>query len=187
MMEQRIIRLLVQFVILSLFFTGISHEIFGQRYIARNGSIRFFSTAPLENIEAINNQGLSVVDISSGEIAFTIPITGFEFEKNLMQQHFNENYMESERFPNSTFKGKIFGFTDSSKDQPLKASGDLTIHGVTKNITVNGTGYFAEDKIILKASFPIKLADYKIKIPKVVFYNIAEVVDVSIEFEYAPY
>jgi polyisoprenoid-binding protein YceI len=155
--------------------------------MARNGYVRFFSEAPLENIEAINQEGLSIFETSSNEIAFTIPIKGFQFEKKLMQKHFNENYLESEKYPNATFKGEIRGFSKTTGKQELTAVGEMTIHGVTREIFVDGVGYIDGDKIILEASFPIELADYKIKIPKVVLYNIAEVVDVTIKFEFVPY
>ncbi|MBS0000831.1 MAG: YceI family protein [Cyclobacteriaceae bacterium] len=155
--------------------------------MARNGYVRFFSEAPLENIEAVNNEGLSIFESSTNKIAFTIPIKNFEFEKSLMQQHFNENYLESDKYPSSTFKGEIKGFSDTSDQQVLKAHGEMTIHGVTREITVEGQGIKRDDKIILEASFPVKLEDYDIKIPKVVLFNIAEVVDVTIKFEFELY
>lgn len=160
-----------------------------QKYIARNGYVRFFSEAPLEDIEAINQEGLSIFETSSGEIAFTIPIDQFEFEKKLMQQHFNENYLESEKYPNSTFKGEIIGFSDTelNSKQDLKARGEITIHGITREIMVTGTGNIKDHHIFLEAKFPIALKDFQIKIPRVVLYNIAEVVEVTIRFEYIPY
>jgi len=162
-------------------------DVLGQRYIARNGYVRFFSEAPLEDIEAVNQEGLSIFQTSSGKIAFTISIEHFEFDKKLMQQHFNENYLESEKYPNSTFQGEIVGFSAVSGKQELKARGKLTLHGVTREISVTGTGFQEGDRIVLEASFPIKLVDYNIKIPKVVMYNIAEEVEVTIKFEYVPY
>ncbi len=162
-------------------------KVSGQKYIARNGYVRFFSEAPLENIEAINQEGLSFFETSTGKVAFTIPIKNFEFEKSLMQQHFNENYLESERYPNSTFQGNIAGFSEVEGKQDLKATGKMTIHGITQDISVAGMGVIEGDHILLEASFPIKLEDYKIKIPRVVLYNIAEEVEVTIKFKYVPY
>ena len=170
---------------MSLLFLAV--DVYGQRFIEKNGYIRFFSEAPLENIEAVNTEGMSLFDTATHEIVFNIPIKGFEFEKSLMQKHFNENYLESDKYPKSTFKGKIIGFTPGVGNQNLTAEGDLTIHGITKKVTVEGTGEINENNILLKADFQIKLEDYKIKIPKVVMYNIAEVVDVTIEFNYKPY
>jgi polyisoprenoid-binding protein YceI len=166
---------------------GMVQAVLGQRYIARNGYVRFFSEAPLENIEAINQEGLSIFETSSGKIAFNIPIEHFEFEKKLMQQHFNENYLESEKYPTATFQGEITGFSDAEGKQDLKVKGKMTIHGVTNEFSAAGSGIKDGKHIVLEASFPIKLEDYKIKIPRVVLYNIAEVVEVTLKFEYVPY
>jgi hypothetical protein len=165
----------------------ISQPAIAQRFIEREGYVRFYSEAPLENIEAVNNSGLSVFNMETGDIAFTIPIKKFEFEKSLMKEHFNENYLESEKFPNGTFTGKITGFEINGDEQNLKAEGTMTIHGVSKEISVSGTGLLSNNSIILKSVFQVKLKDYNIKIPKVVLYNVAEEVEVTIEFKYTPY
>ena len=183
MMVQRIIRILIPALLLIFQYYGS----YGQRFIARNGYVRFYSEAPLENIEAVNNDGQSILDISTERIAFTIPINDFKFEKKLMQQHFNENYLESDKYPTSTFTGRISGISHASGKQELTAEGELTIHGQTREISVKGHGTITDEKIMLEASFPVELVDFNIKIPKVVFYNIAEVVDVTIKFEYSPY
>lgn len=189
MMAQKIIKLISYFLLIILLISGISEESLGQKYIARKGFVRFFSEAPLEDIEAINGQGLSIFETSTGHIAFTIPIDQFEFEKKLMQQHFNENYLESEKYPNSTFKGEIIGFSDAEAvgKQDLKAKGEITIHGITREITVTGTGVKRDNHIVLESTFPVALKDHNIKIPRVVLYNIAEIVEVTIKFEYVPY
>lgn len=183
MMVRQTIKAIVPALVLML----QSPDSFGQKYMAENGYVRFFSEAPLENIEAVNNDGLSVFETSTGRIAFTIPIKDFEFAKQLMQQHFNENYLESDKYPTSTFSGKIQGYSDMEEKQELTARGELTIHGVTKEVTIEGEGKKTGDKIMLEASFPVQLEDFNIKIPKVVMFNIAEVVDVTIKFEYFPY
>ncbi len=172
---------------LTLCLIFIGFDSFAQKYIARNGYAHFYSEAPIENIEAKNEDGKSLFDVATGEIAFTIPIQSFQFEKSLMQEHFNENYLESEKYPNATFKGKILNFSSSAGEQQLTAEGSITIHGVTKPLSAEGTGKWNGDSFVLKSSFPVKLEDFKIKIPKVVFYNIAEIVDVTIEFNYTPY
>lgn len=186
-MVRKITKWIVSFLWIILFISGITQEVSGQKYIARNGYVRFFSEAPLENIEAINQKGLSIYDMTTGKIAFNIPIENFEFEKKLMQQHFNENYLESEKYPNSTFQGDIIGFSKVEGKQDLKARGKMTIHGVTRDISVTGKGVKEGDHIVLEAMFSIKLEDYNIKIPRVVLYNIAEEVEVTIKFEYVPY
>jgi polyisoprenoid-binding protein YceI len=118
-------------------------------------------------------------------------IKDFVFEKSLMQEHFNENYMESEKFPKSTFKGKITNLSEVKFDANGKYNttieGELLIHGVTKTVKVTGTMEVKDGKIIAKAKFPIRVKDYNVEIPKLVFQNIAEVVDVTVDLTYVPY
>ena len=163
------------------------HQVFGQRFISKQSEVTFFSEAPLENIKATNTEATSILDIESGEIVFSIPIREFEFRKSLMKKHFNENYMDSEKFPKSTFKGKISGYRmDDGKYQAI-ATGEMNIHGVTRKVQIPGTWDAKGDTIILEANFPISLEDYQIKVPKILFSNIAEQVDVSINFTYVPH
>jgi len=159
--------------------------IMAQKFKSTSASIHFFSDAPMEDIEAINHEGRSALDILSKNVVFTIPINAFKFEKSLMQEHFNENYMESDKFSDATFKGTLSGFNSTIKGwQDAKAQGIMNLHGVDKNIIVEGQIKIEENTLEIKAEFPVELADYKVKIPKVVFYNIAEVVDVTIAFKY---
>jgi len=156
-----------------------------QKFKSVSSNIHFYSDAPVEDIEATNLDGQSALDISSKDIVFTIPINGFKFEKSLMQEHFNENYMESDKFPKATYKGRISGFDTTAKGwQEAKSQGIINIHGIDKKILVEGQIKIEEDNLEIKAVFPVVLEDYKIKIPKVVFYNIAEAVDVTIAFKY---
>ena len=146
------------------------HSAQAQKYILHEGTITFFSEAAIEDIKADNKKVSSIFNISSGEIAFSIPINEFQFEKKLMQQHFNEKYMESEKYPRSTFSGKLEGFSNSTAgDQSVKAIGKLTIHGVTKAVEIPGTVNFTSDSISMKSIFIIVLADYKIKIPQLLW------------------
>ena len=145
----------------------------------------FSLVPPMEDIEASNADGQSAFDIGSGEIVFSIPIASFIFKKSLMQEHFNENYMESEKYPKSTFRGKISGFDPNiSTIQKATAKGTLTIHGVEQDVEVEGELQVDDTTAEISAKFPVELKDYNIKIPKVVFYNIAEVVDVTVKFSY---
>lgn len=179
-----------------VFFSAVAmllflNHIVAQKYIARNGDIGFFSSTPIEDIEAHNYQASSVLDIGSGEMVYSVLIKGFEFEKALMQEHFNEKYLESDKYPKSTFKGKILNMDqlDLSKDgvNNVEVEGDLTIKNVTKHIKVKGTLERKGSHIIAKAKFPVHVADYNIHIPAMVKDNIAEVVDVDINVEYKPY
>jgi polyisoprenoid-binding protein YceI len=158
---------------------------FGQKFITKTGKIRFFSDAQLEKIEAANNSVNAALDVASGEMVFKILIKSFEFEKALMQEHFNENYIESDKYPNSTFKGKISNLKDIKfkKEGNYNAAieGDLTIHGITKAIKVNGTFEVKNGKITGNSKFIVAPKDYNIKIPTTVVSNIAEKIDVTVD------
>ena len=104
-----------------------------------------------------------------------------------MQKHFNENYMESEVYPKSTFKGRVTGFQEVEGSYSAQASGELSIHGVTNKVEVSGDLVIGQGEITISTTFPVKLEDYNIKIPKILFSNIAEVVEVKVEFIYKPY
>ena len=166
---------------------GTCLPLWGQKYISDQGTISFFSNAPLEDIKANTEEATSVIDLATGEIAFSVPIKSFEFRKSLMQQHFNENYMDSEKYPKSTFKGKILNFKPSPGTYKATAEGQLTIKGKTNKVQVEGTVVVKEQSVELEAVFPVALKDYKIKIPKILFSNIAETVEVTVKFQYKPY
>lgn len=158
-----------------------------QKYKSTDSYIKFFSDAPMEDIEAINEKATSIIDLESNAIVIVVPIISFEFKKKLMQEHFNENYLESEKYPKSTFKAKIQNWSGAKGESTVKAVGQFEIHGVTKDVEIEGKINYSDDKVVIDAVFPVKLQDYKIKIPKAVFYNIAEEVEVTIKFTYAPY
>lgn len=157
-----------------------------QKYQAEQTHILFYSDAPLEDISATNTKASSILNVQNNDIVFSVNIRDFKFEKKLMQEHFNEKYLESEKFPRATFSGKLLNFEASQPAiQTVKAKGKLTIHGVTKDVEITGTAQ-AGEKIILKSKFMVMLADYKIKIPQLVWKNIAEQVEVTVEFTYKP-
>ncbi|MFY0654758.1 MAG: YceI family protein [Cyclobacteriaceae bacterium] len=159
----------------------------GQKFISDISYIKFYSDAPIEDIEAENTKSKSVIDLELGQVAFSVPIDAFEFDKSLMQEHFNENYLESDKYPKATFKGKIIDWKEKKGKQEVEVEGEMTIHGVTRNIKIVGNIDVAEQKVNVESVFDISVADYKIKIPKAVFYNIAEVVEVTVKFSYKPY
>ena len=160
-----------------------------QRFSTRNGTITFFSETPVENIEGTNHKVTSVFDATSGAMEFAALIKAFEFEKALMQEHFNENYMESNAYPKAIFKGKLTGLGEDEVAKPgtyeVTVTGDLTIHGVTKPITAPGT-VVIDAGGVLKASseFMIEPEDHGIKIPGVVRKNIAQKVKVTVQLDY---
>jgi polyisoprenoid-binding protein YceI len=160
------------------------------RYIDRSGKASFFSSALVEDIEAHNNQAVSILDVKSGEIVASMLMKSFDFKRALMEEHFNENYVESNKFPKATFKGKItnldqFNATKNGK-YVLDIDGAITIHGVTKPLNVKGEAVVTDGKIKASAVFPIIVKDFKITIPRLVRNNIAEEVAVSVWFNYQP-
>jgi hypothetical protein len=149
--------------------------------------VSFFSSTPIEDISAVHSTSTSF--IANDSIKFTLANTGFVFPKPLMQEHFNENYMESPKYPKSTFRGKINEKTDLSKDGVYKVTctGVMFMHGVEKVITIPGTFTVKGGVVNLVASFKAKLDDYKIARPKVVMEKIADEIDVKINANYEAY
>lgn len=158
-----------------------------QKYSLEKSSVSFFSEAPIENITAQNSKTSSLLNATSGEVVFSIPIKEFKFGKSLMQEHFNEKYMESDRYPKAIFQGKFLNLNlDEKGEQNVRALGKLTMHGVTRDIDVPGTVEVASSQLLAKATFLVKLKDYKIKIPQLLWNNIAQEVKVTVEFTYKP-
>jgi polyisoprenoid-binding protein YceI len=130
-------------LIVLTFVLNILLAVNAQKFMTKNGYIGFYSHTPMEDIKADNNQVVGALDITSGEIVFQALIKSFHFDRALMEEHFNENYMESDKFPKSVFKGKIANFSavDFSKNgtYDVTVEGDLTIHDVTNKISTKGT------------------------------------------------
>jgi polyisoprenoid-binding protein YceI len=156
-----------------------------QKYITKNGHVKFYSETPMENIEANNNQVNCALDISNGNFVFKILIKSFEFPKALMQEHFNENYMESDKIPTATFSGTVVNFNgiDFTKDgtYDVTVKGKLNIHGVTKEVEQSGSFVIMGDDIMVKSVFHVKPADYDIKIAAAVVDKIADEIEVSVD------
>jgi hypothetical protein len=154
------------------------------KYFTRDGYIKFYSSTPIEDIAAENHKVTAILDEATGKLEFSALIKSFEFEKALMEEHFNENYMESNTFPKSTFKGEIVGF-DASKasDKPMDVTvkGTLEMHGVAKEITEKGTVTKKDGKYILKSKMMVNPEDYKIEIPNTVREKIAKELEVTID------
>jgi polyisoprenoid-binding protein YceI len=174
-----------QFFFCVFFLIGLSG--FAQKYITEKSYISFFSHAAIEDIKAENKNAAGIYNVTTNDIAFSIPINDFQFAKSLMQEHFNEKYMESDKYPKSTFQGKILDFNlSASGEQKVKASGKLTIHGITNAIEAPGSIEKQGDKLIMKSKFIVRLQDYKIEIPQLLWQNIAEQVEVTLEFTFKP-
>jgi hypothetical protein len=161
-----------------------------QKYMTKNGYIGFFSHTSLEDIKGDNNQVASILDISTGEIVFQALIKSFHFDRALMEEHFNENYMESDKFPKSSFKGKITNLSsvDFSKNgsYSVTVEGELTIHDVTNKISTKGTIEIITGGINANSKFNIVPEDYKIIIPGVVRDKIDKNLEVTVSMKYNP-
>jgi polyisoprenoid-binding protein YceI len=175
-------------IIAVLLFAGISYTSAAQQYFTKNGRISFFSKAMLENIQADNNQVISVLNTSTGEVQFSLLNNAFHFEKALMEEHFNADYIESDKYPKSTFKGTISNpaaiNTSADGAYQVSVTGDLTLHGVTQRITVPGTVTVKGGKLSASCVFSVKPKDYKISIPAAVRNNIAETIQVTVNCSY---
>jgi hypothetical protein len=161
-----------------------------QKYMTKNGFIGFYSHTPMEDIKAENNQVVGALDITTGEMVFQALIKSFHFDRALMEEHFNENYMESDKIPKSMFKGKITNLSSvdfaKSGTYEVTVEGDLTIHDVTNKITTKGTIEVVTGGINANSKFNIVPEDYKITIPGVVREKINKNLEVTVSMKYAP-
>lgn len=172
--------LCVVFVLMS-FTSGAKRQL----WYTKNAKITFFSHTQMEDIKAVNNAVVLAFDQDNGDISAKVTIKSFLFKKKLMQEHFNENYMESDIYPYANYKGKILDINkiNFAKDSAykVKTKGKLTIHGVTKDIVTTGTLKVAGPKAIINAKFDVLLKDYNIKKPSVVALKIADKLEVTIK------
>ena len=160
---------------LIFFLFGIQEE---NRYVIESSSIEFYSYAPLEDIEAVNTESVGAIDLSTGEFIIKIPVSSFEFPNKLMQKHFNDSYLETDRYPECVFRGKLDGDN---------ASGEITLHGVTKKISLPVIMNKSEEIVTIDTEFKIALKDHKIKVPRLLFQNIAEEIEVKVTSSFKKY
>jgi polyisoprenoid-binding protein YceI len=165
-------------------FISYSLAISQETYVTTNGHINFNASTPFEDIDANNKQVNAILKTENGHFASVLLLKDFTFRKKLMQEHFNENYVESDKYPKATFSGIIQGFTvnnlTSNKTYTIK--GKLTLHGVTKEVSTKAVMVKQGETISLKTSFIVKPEDYNIRVPKIVFKKIAKEVKVSVNF-----
>ena len=161
----------------------------GDSYVCKNAKVSIFSKAPLEDISALSGKAVSVYNPATGELVFSVPVRSFVFEKSLMQEHFNENYMESDKYPNASFKGKILDKVDVSKDgtYTVKAAGVLDVHGIKQNRTIEGKVQVNKGAVKLSSEFIVKCKDHQIDVPRLVFQKIAENIQVKVAADYSRY
>lgn len=162
---------------------------FGQIYMADTARVSFFSKTSAEDIDAANTTCKPIMSISTGEFDVSLINTAFEFPKPLMKEHFNEDYMESAKYPKTVFTGKISGSVDYFDDGTYNVSvtGTMDMHGVKKQITVPGTITVKNGVFFVYAKFNVKIADYNIKLPSFLSINVADNVDVTVKATMKPY
>lgn len=160
------------------------------RYFTKTGTIEFFSKATLEDIEAKNKTVQAVLDKKTGALQFAVQMKGFEFQKALMQEHFNENYVESGKYPKAEFKGTVSNNSavNYTKDGTYNVTvkGKMTLHGVTKDVEAPGTITVNGGKLEGKSTFNIQLSDYKISIPSVVKDKISNSIKITVDTKLEP-
>jgi polyisoprenoid-binding protein YceI len=159
-------------------------------YICTKGKIHFFSASPLEDIEATSNDAAAVLNTKDKSVSAKITITSFVFKDKLMQEHFNENYLESDKYPTSVLKMVIVENIDFTKDgvYDVTLRGSLDMHGVKRDRDIKGKLYIQGGQPVrATATFDVQLVDHKIKIPKAVILNIAEVIKVDVDFTLTKY
>ena len=169
------------FILAVLFYVNCLSQ---DKFITRNGMIRFNASTPLETINPINNHVSCILDSKTGKIAFQLKMISFKFDKALMEEHFNEKYVESEKYPKSTFVGEIINWNEidfTKEKQNVKCKGILTIHGIDKEVEVSGTINFLKNNIEIKSEFSIVVSDFDIQIPKLVRDKISKEVRVIVE------
>ena len=158
--------------------------------MTKNGFISFYGHTPVEDIKADNNQVASVLDTSTGDLVFQVLIKSFHFDRALMEEHFNENYMESDKFPKATFKGKITNLQSvnfaKNGTYDVNVEGDLTIRDATNKINAKGTIEVNAGGINANSKFLISPEDYKINIPGVVREKIAKDLETTVTIKYSP-
>lgn len=169
-------------ILLVLIFAFTSFFAHAQIYLGKTCEVSFFSDGPVEDISAVNKSTKPILNSAKSEIAVKVTIKGFDFEKELMEEHFNEKYMESDKFPYATFTGKINEPIDYKKDGITKVTvtGKLNMHGVEKERTIDGNVTIKGGEVIIGSKFIVSLKDHNITIPTIVVQNVAELIEVKI-------
>lgn len=180
------------FLILIILSTVVSFSAEAQKLYTRDGHISFFSSTPVEDIKADNYEVSSVINVENGEIVFSVLMKSFEFEKALMEEHFNEKYVHSDEYPKATFKGKIDNWEEINFDEdgsvPVNVVGIMSFHGVENEITQEGELTISEGMVSdATSSFELVLEEYDVKIPSIVKENISERVLVTVMMQYQVY
>ena len=173
------------FALIPVFFNAGAQN----HFFTKDAKINFNSSTPLEDIVAESDQATTIIDIDKNEVVFSVLTTSFKFRRALMEEHFNENYMESSKFPKAKFSGKFITPIDWKEEKPVVADvkGELTMHGVAKEVTLKAQITPGKNKIIATAELKITPEMFNIAIPSAVRDKIAKEVSIKIDAIYVPY
>ena len=183
------IGLLLAGLVLLVALVAIEGRAQGTLYATSSGQTSFHSSTPAEDINAVNKKTQAILNIATGEIAVLMNMRDFDFPNELMEEHFNENYIESEKYPKATFKGKLDQPLDLTRNGSIEltATGTFTVHGVSQPRTLQGTLTVQEGTLKLDSAFEVALVDHKIEVPKLVFVKIAQIIRVKASYTLTPY
>lgn len=159
---------------------------FSQKMITRSGEIKFDATVPgaMDEVIGITKTASAIFDKSTAEIVVLGLVKSFKFKLPLMEEHFNENYLESDKFPKANFKGKVLNF--GSKSGSYDVEGEMTIHGVTNKVKTKVSIANEGTKLLMSGIFTLKLSDYKIDVPALAKRTLSETAKVSIKLQLEP-
>lgn len=172
------------------FIANAQGDKYANTFVCSKGMIHFFSATAMENIEATSNTAVCVINTQTKKVYAKVQMTSFVFEKKLMQEHFNENYMESDDYPNGILDAVIVEDIDFTKDGTYNITlrGTFEVHGVKQTRDIPGVLVIKNGQpASATAKFNVKLADHKIAVPKAIIMNIAESIDVDINFTFEKY
>ncbi|HSZ71643.1 MAG TPA: YceI family protein [Cytophagaceae bacterium] len=157
-------------------------------FVSDKVTISFFSEARIENIEATSVKGSAAINAITKDVVFKVPISSFSFQRKLMEEHFNENYMESDKFPNAILKGKIVEDVDLTKEGTYHVTleGTMDMHGITKTKKFTGVIENKGGRLYLDSQFMLPVADHDIKIPNDKLSNISQTIKVTVHAEFIP-
>tara|TARA_R110002073_G_scaffold108336_9_gene243697 strand:+ start:127280 stop:127828 length:549 start_codon:yes stop_codon:yes gene_type:complete len=159
-----------------------------QQHIERLGQVTFFSYTSVENIQAVNNKVLSIIDLESGKIEVSVLMRAFVFKKSLMKEHFNESYIESDLYPRARLFGQITDFDSSIMGSQTRIiKGNFTLRNITKPIEIKAEITKSEKGYTIKGELEVKINDYEINVPPILSPNIAKKIQISFNFQYKPY
>lgn len=180
----KILFLIVAFI--GVFTTTLQAQSF---YATNTGETTFFSETPVEDISAVNKMGQSILNTTTNDIVVQMNMKQFDFPNKLMQEHFNENYIESDKYPKAVFKGKINEKIDFFQNgtYDVSATGDFTLHGVSKSRTLKGILTIHDGSLTFASDFEVALVDHKIEVPKLVFVKVAQIIKVKNKYKLTPY